>query len=90
MKTRGEDERRKPPITVVMNIREHQVLSRPPPGTIAVAGPFRPGTEDWMMFRCINDLKAARIGFVLVQERAKQNVGGYLGVSVWRNGVVPM
>jgi hypothetical protein len=75
------------PNCVVLVIRGHDVYGRPPPGTIPVAGPFRPGTEDWMLFRAMQDMVAGGIGFVLVQETARKELGGYTGVSVWRSGV---
>lgn len=56
-------------------------------GLIPVAGPFRPGTEDWMLARVIGEAIIAGREVILVQEKANTKMGGYIGVSLWRKGV---
>lgn len=71
----------------VLALRGHVVLAAAPKGAIAVTHPFRPGSEDWMLFNVINQLRATGASPILVQEKARENEGGFIGISVWRPGV---
>lgn len=62
------------------------VLDAPPDGAVPVCGPYRPGSEDWMLFRAINDARATGAPFVLVHEQAAARAGGFWGISMWRPG----
>ena len=73
--------------SATLAVRGHVVLPEAPKGAIAVTHPYRPGSEDWMLFNVINQLRAAGHRPILVQEKARENEGGYVGISVWRPGV---
>lgn len=64
--------------------RGHVVLAAPTDDLTAITKPFRPGAEDYMLFRVINDCVVGRVPFVLVEERAPLECGGWIGISVWR------
>lgn len=70
-------------------IRGETVHRAPPPGTIPVAGPYRPGTEDWLLFRVVNDFRRVGAEPVFVQEKAAEIAGGFWGVAIYRRGVAP-
>ena len=59
-------------------------MPEPTDDLVAVTKPFRPGAEDFMLFRAINDCLINRVPFVLVRERAGLEVGGWVGISIWR------
>ncbi len=71
-----------------LEIRGCTVHDTPPPGTLPVAGPYRPGAEDWMLFQVVNDFRRAGAEPIFVAEKAREELGGWWGVTVYRIGVV--
>lgn len=74
-------------MNMALTLRGETIQAAPPPGTIAVAGPYRPGTEDWMLFRAVGDLRRVGIEVLFVRERAPEIQGGFVGVAIYRRGV---
>ena len=64
--------------------RGYSVHETPPKGGTHVCGPYRPGLEDWMLYRAINDVRVSGMSWCLVREKAAQRKGGFLGISIWR------
>lgn len=62
----------------------HNILPKPPLGSVAVTEPYREGSEDWMLTRTINQLAAAGTQFALVREQAAKERGGFIGIAVYR------
>jgi len=52
---------------ILLAVLGFDVLTAPPLGAQPVAGPFRPGTEDWMLRGVINDLRSRNVRVLLVQ-----------------------
>lgn len=69
--------------------RGHPVMDRPMAGLVALTKPFRPGVEDMMLCRLINDCLVHRVAFVLVWEQAARAEGGWMGISVWKQAPIP-
>ncbi len=69
-------------------IRGCTVHDNPLPGTLPVAGPYRPGAEDWMLFQVVNDFRRVGAEPIFVAEKAREELGGWWGVTVYRRGVV--
>ena len=72
-----------------IELRGLAVFLDPPLGTVPVAGPYRPGVEDFMLYRAINNFRAAGVGFYLVRERAPAAQRSFVGVSIWKNAPAP-
>jgi len=53
-------------------------------GYILVSGPYRDESEDWMLRRALEDQQRAGICCLLVWQRARADLGGYMGLAVWR------
>lgn len=52
-------------------------------GLVPVAGPYRP-IETWMLARVLRDLQRDGVRCAVVRETARHNLGGWIGLSVWR------
>lgn len=71
--------------TQILIVRGFAVLSARPAGYITIAGPYRPGSEDWMLFRAINDVRSRPgIDWCLAEEKAAARNGGFNGISICR------
>lgn len=70
-----------------LTLRGFVIHTAPPPGTVAVAGPYRPGTEDHWLFAVVNDFRRVGAEPIFVQEQAPKAVGDFVGVTIYRRGI---